>query len=105
MQYSTYPIQYSMYPIQYSTYPIQNSMYPIQKLDQNLCISPHTQVGLLLYLAKMFKAMKASSRELQAQLEKNSTPSLFPKVLPAKKIEWERLQSMDLHTLLASLCI
>ena len=49
--------------------------------------------------------MKASSRELQAQLEKMGTPNLFPKVLPAKKIEWERLQSMDLRTLFASLCI
>ena len=53
----------------------------------------------------MFKAMKASGRELQAQLEKNGTPNQFPKVLPAKKVEWESLQSMDLHTLLASICI
>ena len=53
----------------------------------------------------MFKAMKASGRELQAQLEKNGTPNRFPKVLPAKKVEWERLQSMDTRTLLASICI
>ena len=53
----------------------------------------------------MFKAMKASSQELQAQLEKMDTPNRFPKVLPAKKIEWGRLQSMDLQTLYASLCI
>ena len=39
----------------------------------------------------------------QAQLVKMGTPNRFPKVLPAKKIEWERLQSMDLRTL--SLCI
>ena len=62
-------------------------------------------MGLPLYLANMFKAMKASCRELQAQLEKNSTPNWFPKILPAKKVEWERLQSMDLQTLLASICI
>ena len=53
----------------------------------------------------MFKARKASGRELQAQLKKNGTPNRFPKVLPAKKIEWEPLQSMDLRTLLASICI
>ena len=62
-------------------------------------------MGLQLYLAGMFKAVKASCRELQAQLEQNCTPNRFPKVLPAKKIEWERLQSMDLRTLLASICI
>ena len=49
--------------------------------------------------------MKASGRELQSQLEKNGTPNRFPKVLPAKKVEWERMQSMDTRTLLASLCI
>ena len=31
-------------------------------LSKILCIQPHTQVGLQLYLANMFKAMKASSR-------------------------------------------
>ena len=30
----------------------------------------HIQVGLPLFLANMFKAMKSSSRYLQAQLEK-----------------------------------
>ena len=59
-------------------------------------IPPHTQVGLQLYLANMFKAMKASSREFQAQLEKMDTTNRFPEVLPAKKIEWELLQSMHL---------
>ena len=56
-----------------------------------LRILPHTQVGLPLYLANMFKAMKASCRELQAQLEENGTPNQFPKVLPARKVEWKRL--------------
>ena len=36
---------------------------------KKLRIPPHTQVGLQLCLANMFKAMKASCRELQAQLE------------------------------------
>ena len=44
-------------------------------LSKILLILPHTQVGLPLYLANMFKAMKASGRELQAQLEKNCTPN------------------------------
>ena len=56
-------------------------------------------MGLLLCLANMFKAMKASSRDLQLQLKKMATPNWFPKVLPAKRIEWELLQSMDLQTL------
>ena len=77
----------------------------IRTISNILGILPHTQVGLPLYLANMFKATKASSRELQAQLENNGTPNRFPKVLPAKKIEWEHFQSMDLLTLLASLCI
>ena len=77
----------------------------LRTLSKILHILPHTQVGLPLYLANMFKAMKASGRELQAQLEKNGTPNRFPKVLPAKKVEWERLQSMDTRTLLASICI
>ena len=68
-------------------------------LSKILHILTHTQVGLQLYLANMFKAMKASIQELQTQLKKNSTPNWFPKVLAAKKIEWERLQSMDLSTL------
>ena len=77
----------------------------LRTLSKILRILPHTQVGLPLYLANMFKAMKASCRELQAQLEKNGTPIRFPKVLPAKQVEWEHLQSMDLGTLpvLASL--
>ena len=77
----------------------------LRTLSEILRILPHTQVGLPLYLANMFNAMKASGRELQAQLEKNCTPNRFPKVLPAKKVEWERLQSMDLRSLLASICI
>ena len=35
-------------------------------LSKILRIPPHTQVGLLLYLTNMFKAMKATGRELQA---------------------------------------
>ena len=45
----------------------------------------HTQVGLPLYLANMFKAMKASSPELQAQLEKMVHPTGFPKFSPPKR--------------------
>ena len=74
-------------------------------LSKIIRIPPYTQVGLQLYLANMFKAMNAFSWELQAQIEKTGTPNWFPKVLLAKNIELERLQSMDLHTLLASLCI
>ena len=58
----------------------------IRTISNILGILPHTQVGLPLYLANMFKATKASSRELQEQLENNSTPNRFPKVLPTKKI-------------------
>ena len=47
----------------------------------------HTQSGgpalaLHPYLANMFKAMKASSLELQVQLEKMGTPNQCPKVVP-----------------------
>ena len=87
-QSSTYPNQNTTYPIQNTTDPIQNTTYPTG-LSKILCIQPHTQVGLQLYLANMFKAVRASGRELEAQLEKNCTPNLFPKVPPAKKIEWE----------------
>ena len=38
-----------------------------------LCTPSHIQVGLLLYLANMFKATKASLLDLQAQLEKMAT--------------------------------
>ena len=53
--------------------------------------------------------MEASSQELwlslSSKLEKNGTPNRFPKVLPAKIIEQQHLQSIDLKTLLASFCI
>ena len=59
------------------------------------------QMRLLLCLAVIFKAMKASSIDLQAQLKKLDALNWFPKVLPTKKIEWELMQSimMDLQTL------
>ena len=101
------PLKISTYPLQKSTYPLQILHTPSKHLrtpSKNLHTPTHTQVGLALYLANMFKAMKASSRELEVQLEKMGTPNQFPKVLSSKKIEWERLQSMDLRTLYASLC-
>ena len=125
-----YPIQNTTYPILNTTLALSKILCTLSKilrtlseilrtlseilhtlseilrtLSKILRILPHTLVGLPLYLANMFKAMKASCRELQSQLEKNGTPNRFPKVLPAKKVEWERLQSMDTRTLLASICI
>ena len=63
-------------------------------LSKILRLPPHTQVGLQLYLANMFKAMKASGQELQTQLEKNGTPNRFPKVLPAKE---DRVGALAVH--------
>ena len=54
-------------------------MYPPQKFCvpfQILCTPTHIQMGLPLYLANIFKAMKASSLELQAQLEKIVHPTI-----------------------------
>ena len=50
----------------------------------------------------MFKAMKAASPALKAHLEKIGSPNSFPSTLEPTKVEWERMQSMYLSTLLAS---
>ena len=53
---------------------------------QNIQSTPsHIQVGLQLSLARYFKAMKDSSRDLLAQLERVGTPNQFSNILPAKR--------------------
>ena len=53
---------------------------------------------LPLYLANMFKAMKASSGELQAEQDSEGGPNQVTKTLPAKTVEREAMQSLALCT-------
>jgi hypothetical protein len=52
-------------------------------------------VGLGLYIANSFKAMKSAARQLQADLALAGHPNAFPSKPVAIKSDWDRLQDMQ----------
>ena len=69
--------------------------------------SPHLpihQVGLGLYVANMFKAMKSASMQQEADFVKAGNPGLFQST-PNLKVthdNWDRIQLLDVRTLLCT---
>ena len=59
-------------------------------------------MGLGLYIANSFKAMKSAARQLQADLALAGHPNAFPSKPVAIKSDWDRLQDMHYRTLLCT---
>ena len=63
------------------------------------------QVGLGLYVANMVKAIKAGSRDVEAQLAKAGHPNAFPSKPVAGSLERDLVQVIDMRTLLLTMTL
>ena len=62
-------------------------------------------MGLGLYVANMVKAIKAGSRDAEAQLANAGHPNAFPSKPVAGCLEWDLVQGMDKRTLLLTMTL
>ena len=59
-------------------------------------------MGLGLYVANMFKAMKSASMQQEADFARDGHPGLFQSTPKVTSVEWDIIQGLDVRTLLCT---